>query len=107
MRITNEYVIFFALIFSSPTDISSFVDLKSSSFIFSKIEFFIASTTYFDSCFDLVSYDMKSGQSEIICENVFDFAVLGKDYIYIQCDTIPNSEFSVYDYKELLTIKNY
>ena len=66
---------------------------------------YLDSTIYFDSCFDLVSYDLKSGQSEIICENVFDFAVLDADYIYIQCDTIPNSEFYLYDYKELLNIK--
>ena len=66
---------------------------------------YLDATTYFDSCFDLVSYDMKSGQSEVICENVFDFAVLDADYIYIQCDTIPNSEFYLYDYKELLNIK--
>ena len=65
---------------------------------------YLDATTYFDSCYDLVSYDMKSGQSEVICENVFDFGVLEADYIYIQCDTIPDSKFYLYDYKELKQI---
>ena len=65
---------------------------------------YLDSTTYFDSCFDLAFYDLKSGLSEVICENVFDFALLDANYIYIQCDTTPDSEYYLYDYNELKQI---
>lgn len=65
---------------------------------------YLDSTTFSDSCFDLVFYDLKSGLSEVICENVFDFALLDANYIYIQCDTIPDSEYYLYDYKDLKLI---
>jgi len=65
---------------------------------------YLDSTTFFDSCFDLVFYDLKSGISEVICENVFDFALIDANYIYIQCDAIPDSKYYLYDYNDLKLI---
>ena len=65
---------------------------------------YLDSKTFVDSCFDLVSYDIVTEESCVISQNVFDFAVLGEEYIYLQCDTAPEAEYYLYDYQSIKQI---
>ena len=63
---------------------------------------YLDAMTYEDSCYDLMSYDMVTEESYEISQKVFDFAVFGDEFIYLQCDTVPDAEFYLYDFQNMM-----
>lgn len=49
---------------------------------------YMDSTTYASSCFTLKSEDLSTGETTVICEDVYDFCIL--EGRYICCETLPD-----------------
>ena len=58
---------------------------------------YLDSKTYENSCFTLVEYNMKTGQSKNIYENVFDFNILENKYVCIQHMPVQTAEYYIYN----------
>lgn len=58
---------------------------------------YLDSNTYKNSCFTLVEYNMNTGESKNIYENVFDFNILENKYVCIQHMPVQTAEYYIYN----------
>ena len=68
---------------------------------------YMDSNTYQNGCFDLVIYNMQSGESTLVYQGVYDFCVLGDEYIGIQYQPVQSAEYYLYNLEtnEVLQMK--
>lgn len=58
---------------------------------------YMDSNTYQNGCFDLVVYNMQLGESTTVYQGVYDFCVLGNEYIGIQYQPVQSAEYYLYN----------
>lgn len=58
---------------------------------------YLDSKTYENSCFTLVEYNVNTGESKNIYENVFDFNILENKYVCIQHMPVQTAEYYIYN----------
>lgn len=59
--------------------------------------YYLDSETFENGCFSLKSYDILTGKISLIFENVFDFNIVNKNYICVQCSSGEDAEYKLFD----------
>ena len=65
------------------------------------------STEYKNGCFPVKKYDLQTGETTLLCENVFDFCVLEERYVCCQCRTGNETFYDLIDLQNGEPVRMY